>query len=234
MDRAARLPYLIVSVLTVVALLGTLSRAALLGLPLVPLFFLALRRSGLAGPLAVGALVLTALVASGSSLLPAGIGVADESSGSTVPFAGRLDFWLVALDIWGEHPVLGAGPGSFPQAYAEAPHVGKAYLPDTLVEAPPHAHNLFLHTLAENGLVGLVVLIGLLATAAAVAVRLICRRDHWARLLGAAGLGLLAAFLVQNQLDVTLFEVNTVMFFSLLGLLKAAANLPKDDHALLR
>jgi O-antigen ligase/Tfp pilus assembly protein PilF len=65
---------------------------------------------------------------------------------------GRLEIWSVGWDIFKDAPLSGQGPGSF--------HV----LSSVKAEIPPgfylvHAHNLILQILAENGLIGLLIVI---------------------------------------------------------------------------
>jgi O-antigen ligase len=69
---------------------------------------------------------------------------------------GRHLFWLAALDLAGDHRVLGAGLGAFPRFLAGYPGSGGA----------ENAHNYFLQILAEAGIVGLAALIVLLTTIA--------------------------------------------------------------------
>ena len=67
-----------------------------------------------------------------------------------VSAAGRLDFFASAWEVWSKSPIVGAGIGAFPIM------IGR---PD----ATAYPHNLFLETLAELGVVGLILLIAVLA-----------------------------------------------------------------------
>ncbi len=60
----------------------------------------------------------------------------------------RLAHWVAALRMWEQAPWLGVGPGNYAVAYADV------RLP-LWEEALGHAHNLYLNTLAESGLIGL-------------------------------------------------------------------------------
>lgn len=75
---------------------------------------------------------------------------------------GRLAQWRVAIHAFERHPLLGTGPGSYQQEwYAHRP--GNWTVQD--------AHSLYLETLGETGIVGLV----LLATALAAPLALLGR-----------------------------------------------------------
>ena len=61
---------------------------------------------------------------------------------------GRRVFWARALDIFANHPVLGAGPGGYPTRYQVLePERSKAFL-------PTHAHSIPLAFLSELGVLG--------------------------------------------------------------------------------
>jgi len=61
----------------------------------------------------------------------------------------RLEIWAVAWQVFLDHPLTGIGIGNFQTYYLQhAP-------PNALEPAATHAHNLFVHVLAEAGLLGL-------------------------------------------------------------------------------
>ncbi|WP_445152470.1 O-antigen ligase family protein [Baekduia sp. Peel2402] len=74
-----------------------------------------------------------------SSRLTAGLG------------SNRYDFYRVALDVFSEHPITGAGADNFFQDYLER---GESS------ETPRNPHNLALRTLEQTGLVGTLLLLG--------------------------------------------------------------------------
>jgi O-antigen ligase len=88
------------------------------------------------------------------------IGFFDPSSVVVTPanFAvvERMAQLWAGWQLWLSHPIIGVGPGAYNLGYAE-------------VTSPPwlasrgHAHNYYLHVLAEVGLLGLVAYLGLLA-----------------------------------------------------------------------
>ncbi len=72
----------------------------------------------------------------------------------------RSDIWAAALDIYAEHPILGAGVNNFSVAYARLPTVPAGATQRRLLQGeelliPPHAQNLYLNILAEEGLIGI-------------------------------------------------------------------------------
>jgi O-antigen ligase len=86
---------------------------------------------------------------------------------------------------------------------------------------PPHANNLFLTVLAEEGLVGVLALTGLVGGALVLCRRAVRRADPLTRALG-IGLGAgLCAMLVHSLLEYTLFGEPSFPIFALLGVLVA-------------
>jgi tetratricopeptide (TPR) repeat protein len=76
--------------------------------------------------------------------------------------AARLDQWHVSLEEWRGHRILGTGAGTYAQYWMAArSNAGKVL----------DVHNLYLETLAELGLVGLVILVGALLVPLAGAAR---------------------------------------------------------------
>ena len=69
--------------------------------------------------------------------------------------AGRHDFWRVAIDSFGEKPVLGHGAGSYEFSWEQR----------RSIEMPVHdAHSLYLEAFAELGAVGGLLVLGLVGT----------------------------------------------------------------------
>jgi putative inorganic carbon (hco3(-)) transporter len=89
------------------------------------------------------------------------------------PYDKRSDVWVEALQLIGDDPLTGQGPGNFADASRKsASSGGFVYL--------SHAHNLVLNVAAEIGIPGALLLVGLIV-AVAVAARLVLR---WARASG--------------------------------------------------
>lgn len=129
--------------------------------------------------------------------------------------AGRSDLWRVGWQMAGDHPLVGVGLNNFehhaPQ-YARRP--GAIRFVELVAERPHVAHNLYLETFAETGIVGLALLLAVLGG---------CLRATWqaarafaqqrrgsletdARLVLIAQIGFLAAsFFLSNVSDVRLW-----------------------------
>ncbi|NLE74961.1 MAG: O-antigen ligase family protein [Actinobacteria bacterium] len=82
-------------------------------------------------------------------------------------FQVRYEQWRLGLQMWSEHPFLGVGAGAFVAAAVESGGL------------PLVAHNTFVQTLAENGLVGM----GLLLLGWALLMRTVLHLPQRERLL---------------------------------------------------
>jgi O-antigen ligase len=212
-SRRGRLFFGLALVFAVLGIYASFSRGAMVALVAIPLFFMTKRQ------------LLVLLPAFLVLLLIATPGVIRErfdtlsSSGDEV--ATRTDIWRAAIDIWEQHPVFGAGAGSFPTEYAKARIPGKLYLPNRRIQPPPHAHNVFLQQLAESGLVGFLSLVAILVLALRTSLLVRRSRLRWLSILGTASMASIVAFLIHNQVDLTLIEGTGMYFWGLLGLLSA-------------
>ena len=92
----------------------------------------------------------------------AGQGESRFSTGGT----NRYDFWVVAWDLFGEHPVRGVGADGFQPYYLRQ---GKSE------ERPRYAHSLELGVLAQTGLVGALLLFGAIGALAAAGLRAVIK-----------------------------------------------------------
>ena len=152
-----------------IGLFMTLSRAGLvaLGAALVAAVALAgRRRLGIA--LIVGAVGLTVL---GYFSLAASE-QARERVTTIGNGTGRTDIWTVALRMVGDDPVRGVGAGNFQTVsvhYLLRP--GSILRDEFIVDRPQVAHNMYLHVLAELGIVGLALFLALLAAGVSAAWR---------------------------------------------------------------
>ena len=128
---------------------------------------------------------------------------------------GRLELWRLALAMWRDHPLLGVGPDNFRRLHpAYGGWLGAGNFPMS-------AHNQLLETAATTGTLGLLALLGTIAFSGRAA--LAARRGPYT---GPASvvLALLAAFLVQAQVDALLeFTGHYLLFAFVVG---AAAALP--------
>ena len=124
--------------------------------------------------------------------------VAANSTAST----GRSDIWTIGWRMFQAHPVVGVGVGQFQTSavhFLIAP--GAIQRSDLIIDKPKVAHNIYLHVLAEMGVVGLtafLLIIGFALRCALRAARAFERRgdpamDLLSRAVFVALIGILAA-----------------------------------------
>src|SRR3954453_5074639 len=107
--------------------------------------------------------------------------VTQVGQGSTT---GRSDIWTVGWRMVEAHPVRGVGVGQFESSsvhYLIAP--GTIRRSDLIIDQPKVAHNIYLHILAEMGIVGLVpflLILGFSLRCALLAAREFARRGDTA------------------------------------------------------
>lgn len=220
----ARALYAIAAAVSIVGLYASFSRGALLGLVVLPLVFLGSRRAVLLAPVVAVAFLLTTpgLVQERFATLARGGG----------DVADRIDFWRTARSLWADNPVFGIGPGGFGEAYAEARVPAKRFLPDTTFKPPPHAHNLGLNLLAEQGVVGFLSFVVVFGLAIRDSVRLQRAKARWISVMGKVFAASLLGFAVHNQFDVTLVEATGTYFWGLVGLLGALTFIARQNDEL--
>ncbi len=106
--------------------------------------------------------------------------------------SNRYDFYRVALDEFGAHPLLGIGSENYAQQYLTRGRSG---------ETPRYPHSLELRTLTETGLVGtLIALVGVVAALLAAA-RAVRSPDPLAAAVAAAAVTGFAYWLVHGSAD---------------------------------
>src|SRR5262249_25662308 len=206
------------------------ARGAMLALAIAALVWLVILRPRLA-LVAGGVAVLLAFTLAPSALRDR---FDPKATQEDVPL--RADIWSSALDIYSAHPLLGVGVGNFPVAYAT--------LPSTLANAaqrrllnqhglliPPHARNLYLNVLAEEGIVGVFALVLLAFALIRVVASGIRARAPEARLVVTAlGVSFLTVAL-HSVLDVTLLSELAFPFFGLLGVCVAFVSATREERA---
>jgi cytochrome c-type biogenesis protein CcmH/NrfG len=105
---------------------------------------------------AVAAIVVLALVvAAGAVLYSSAPGVRNRFD-RLVRDSGELSrpiLWRAAVGIFSERPIVGGGAGSYNVRF-------EAHRPEGFVDDPQWAHNEYLNTLSDYGLIGLVLLAG--------------------------------------------------------------------------
>jgi O-antigen ligase len=131
---------------------------------------------------------------------------------NTSSHRARFVLWDVAIRIAKDRPLAGVGPGNYRASF-------ERYHPEKLDSEGTwgNAHNLYLHHLAERGVLGLLAALGVLAALLLVSCRVeFARRDAWSLWAVTAT----AAFLVMNLTEVAwqTEQVATLFFFAwLLG-----------------
>jgi O-antigen ligase len=75
----------------------------------------------------------------------------------------RINRWTCAIDMFKERPVFGFGPGTYAFEYARFQHPENLTIISTNFGDLGNAHSEYLGPLAEMGLIGMLVMIGLVA-----------------------------------------------------------------------
>ena len=210
-NRLAKAACVVLALAAVPAALVTYSRGVLVALAAL---VVVLARSRRAWPLIVGAAMAVALLA------PAAWQdrVADVGSLDRPEIATRLDFWDAAVSMFQAHPLLGVGLNNFDVAYVSLERTGRSFLPGAGLAAPETAHNLYLNTLAEQGLVGIVALVLLVLAAGRLALDLRRSDDPRVRGFGLGLLGVGVALLTSNLFDVTFVDPKTsILAWTIIG-----------------
>lgn len=213
-----------ICLLLAVALVLTYSRGAWLGLlMIIPVALIVLhppswkaalwRCAVLAALTALSVVVLTrgaVPVSSAQGVIGRAASLIDAEDTSV---QGRLNFWRSGIAIFLDHPLIGTGPGTFGAVHAAYQRDVRFYAKD--------AHNLYIQTAAEMGLVGIAALVTLLSAVAVLWVRSLRQARGRGEYPVIAGIGLgLAAFLLHSGLEMDwMFPANPAMAFALVGVL---------------
>ena len=157
-----------------------------------------------------------------------------QASSGDVPL--RTDVWGAAIDIAQNHPWLGAGLGDFSDAYRRLPstlsHASqRRLLNQSGLLVPPHAQNLYLNVLAEEGVLGVAALMLFAMGTVAVVYRGSRAREPTGRAicLGTGAGVVTVAF--HSILEVTLFTELSLPFFALVAVALTVRALDRDDPA---
>jgi O-antigen ligase len=134
--------------------------------------------------------------------------LSDASSGTVARLtsgnsSGRIDLWTVGWRMVQANPVLGVGSGNY--TIAEGDYLlfpGAIQRGDFIVDKPLVAHNIYLHVLAEMGVIGLALFLAVLALCISSAVRAVAifhrRGERSLEMLGRALVVALAAILAAD------------------------------------
>lgn len=93
----------------------------------------------------------------------------------------RVVFWQSAWEIFKDHWLTGSGPNTFPLLYFR--YFMKAWVPVDFIELEPpdgpvHAHNLYLQTASDTGVVGLGLLLVCLYFFYSTSITIISKREQ--------------------------------------------------------
>ena len=147
----------------------------------------------------------------------------------------RLVTWRPAVEIWRENLWWGAGPGHFDERF-------RAFRPEELQQQPYRAHNDFLNTLTDWGIVGAAIVataLGLLTYGLARTWKVLrgpgqqlgprTESNRFAFVLGGS-VGLLALFF-QSAVDFNMhIPANAILAITLMALLTSHLRFTTDAH----
>jgi O-Antigen ligase len=119
---------------------------------------------------------------------------------------GRVELWRLAIAMWRDRPLLGVGPDNFRRLHP----VYGGWL--GAGNFPMSAHNQLLETASTTGSLGLLALLGTIAFSARAALAARAGPDA---ALASVVLALLAAFVVQAQVDALLEFTGHYLLFAL-------------------
>lgn len=158
---------LIATFFIVAGMLLSFSRGGAVALLVIVGVLVAMRYVSLKGlMLSLGALVVAVLIIAPSYFARlesiGGVEGLLSNDSSAVPdgaIVGRTTAQLAAWSTFLAHPIVGAGPGNFFTVYSQtyANEVGLAYFDEAR-----RAHNLYLETAADDGLLGLAAMLGIM------------------------------------------------------------------------
>ncbi len=112
--------------------------------------------------------------------------------------AERVAHWQTGWDMFQDHPALGVGAGNFNVRFEEYS------VRESFRNSQGHAHNYYIHTLAETGLAGLLVYLTLLGAVIFLALRVLLSTrpvDGLSRLIVLGAFGSIIAVAVHNMFE---------------------------------
>ena len=133
----------------------------------------------------------------------------------------RPQWWRASLQMIQKHPLTGIGLGRFRYEYQ---HSG----PDEQYYTPYHAHNIYLHIAAEQGIASLFVFLWIIA--------IICRqvfvmrktKDLWKMGVFIGASGFLISALIYGLADNILHQRTVLLFYFIIGII-FYIQLPEDE-----
>jgi putative inorganic carbon (hco3(-)) transporter len=156
-DRRLRVLWGLCAAVLVLALFGTLSRGALVGVAAVVLWAVATRRTRFGGVLAGTVVVAGTLLLAFTLWRPL---IDERLAAKGVVAQANVDsreaYWSAAARMAADHPILGVGPGRF------GIEASNYVLNDPINIERPVVHNSYLEVLAEGGVPTLIAFIALI------------------------------------------------------------------------
>lgn len=108
----------------------------------------------------------------------------------------RMAHWQAGWRMFVDHPTTGIGAGNFNVKYPDY------YVRETFRFSQGHAHNFYVHMLAENGIVGLAIYLTLILSFGFVALRVaLSSTDRLSGSLALGALGTMVAVYVHNLFE---------------------------------
>jgi O-antigen ligase len=151
----------------------------------------------------------------------ASIPITDENFAA----AERMAHWQAGWAMFEDNMLLGVGVGNFNERYDDY------FVREEFRFSRGHAHNYYIHTLAETGLAGLLAYLWLIVGLGLVAVRTVFVARHgFARLLALGVVGTMTAVSVHNFFE-NLHVLNLGINLSLIWALGIVAQLMAQREA---
>lgn len=219
-NRAAMMLMLLMGMLTLIPLVWTQNRMALISIAIQLSVFLGLyywTRRGRRIFLVLPALLLTALFTS-NTIKPvdptANIGLTDQlaSTFRMINSDIRFQLWSASIEKIAENPFIGSGFGkglSFERIRSEWPYQ----------ETWEHSHNLIIETAMQTGLPGAFILLWLLFALGLRFLLYFKTGNPDLRMHGVIGLVFLAGFCTKNLTDYFFLRHHSLFFWSMAGIM---------------
>ncbi len=142
----------------------------------------------------------------------------DAVNSSVHSLAQRMELWSRAIYIGTDFPFTGIGLGSFPHVMANLYPTFNV----TITADVPHAHNIYLQTLAEMGFPGLIFYLAFWGILLFILIRRVRRSQGRVHSLAAGLLGSMVIFLVHGIVDVPSYSpLSAIVIWGLFGMMMA-------------
>lgn len=162
----------------------------------------------------------TVLLLGGNDQVFRGIGVVSADAGDVS--TGRLHFWPIALKIFLEHPLLGAGLDAFGVAFTKFDTWNGAFRVE-------QAHNEYLQIMADGGIVGLACVIGFIFLLVKRGLATITSSEEYRQSAAIGALGGCIGIMVHSFFDFPLRTHSNAFFFLLLAAI-ATVGIATEHH----